>query len=128
MLDGILPSDLKVPESEEKGVPLRRSRRSRCRGAVTVGGAPVAEAFVALTLRRPEEDLRPRRGRQDRRPRAVPDHDLREVRWRTGDDYFVTITKVNGPIPALYTAPATTTLKLKIHETPNTLSLDLPAN
>ena len=29
-------------------------------------------------------------------------------------------------VPAIYTSPTTTTLKLRISETPNTLSLDLP--
>jgi len=48
MLDGILPSDLKVPESEEKGVPLKKKPTFPVSGRVTVGGAPVAEAFVAL--------------------------------------------------------------------------------
>ena len=41
-------------------------------------------------------------------------------------EYAVTVTKANGPVPAAFATAATTTLKLRIHETPNTLNLDLP--
>ena len=40
-------------------------------------------------------------------------------------EYVVTVTK-SAAVPAVFTSTTTSTLKLKIHETPNTLNLDLP--
>ena len=95
---------------------------------ITVGGAPVGGATVSLHTYDPEKKTYARvaEGRTD---------DLGRFQVTTyakfdgapADEYLVTVTKANGPVPALYTAPATTTLKLRILETPNTLSLDLPA-
>lgn len=128
MLDGILPADLKTPESEEKGVPRKLKPTFPVSGRVTAGGQPVAEATVGLHTYDGEKKTYTRvaDGRTD---------DMGRFQLTTyakfdgapADNYLVTVTKANGPIPAAFATPATTTLKLRIHETPNTLNLDLPA-
>lgn len=123
MLDGILPANLKTPESAEKGVDRKMKPTFPVSGRVTVGGDPVSGAVVALHTYDAEKKTYARvaEGRTD---------DLGRFQITTyakfdgapADDYTVTVTKA----PAQYAAPATSTLKLKIHETPNTLNLDLP--
>ncbi len=123
MLDGILPANLKTPESTEKGVDRKMKPTFPVSGRITVGGDPVSGAVVALHTYDAEKKTYARvaEGRTD---------DLGRFQVTTyakfdgapADDYTVTVTKA----PAIYAAPATSTLKLKIHETPNTLNLDLP--
>ncbi|MGL4555388.1 MAG: metallophosphoesterase [Gemmataceae bacterium] len=48
MLDSILPDDLKVPESEEKGVPTRAGKTHPVRGVVYHAGVPLAGAYVTF--------------------------------------------------------------------------------
>jgi hypothetical protein len=48
LLDSILPDDLKVPESNEKGSPLKKVKTVPVRGVVYYKGAPVAGASVIL--------------------------------------------------------------------------------
>jgi 3',5'-cyclic AMP phosphodiesterase CpdA len=127
MLDGILPSDLKVPESDEKGVPRKIKPTFPVSGRVTVGGAPVSGATVGLHTYDAEKKTYTRvaDGRTDDMGRFQIST-YTKFDGAPADEYLVTITKANGPVPGVFAAPATTTLKLRIHETPNTLSLDLP--
>jgi hypothetical protein len=52
LLDSILPDDLKVPDSEEKGVNRKRSKTQAVRGVVFQNGVPLAGAQVTF---RPKE-------------------------------------------------------------------------
>jgi hypothetical protein len=128
MLDGILPSDLKVPESDEKGVPKKLKPTFPVSGRVTVGGQTLAGATVTLHAYNPETEkyAAVADGRTDDAGRFQITTYSKFDGAPVGD-YAVT---VKGPkpdtVPAAFEAPTTTTLKLRIHETPNTLSLDLP--
>ncbi len=127
LLDGILPADLKVPESEEKGVPVKKKPTFPVSGRVTVGGQPLADATVAFHAYTADAKTYARvaEGRTDDLGRFQVTTYFRFDGAPAGD-YAVTITRGTA-VPAIYTAPTTTTLKLAIRETPNTLSLDLPA-
>ncbi len=48
MLDGILPEDLKVPESEEPGVTRKLPKVLAAKGTITMDGKPVAGATVTF--------------------------------------------------------------------------------
>src|SRR5262249_1398298 len=118
---------LKTPESDEKGVPEKNKKPTfPVSGRVTVGGQPVAGATVALH----------RYDTETSKYTSVADgltDDLGRFQITTyakfdgapAGDYVVTITRKEG-IPAVFTTTETSTLKLRIHESPNTLSLDLP--
>ena len=127
LLDGILPADLKVPESEEKGVPVKKKPTFPVAGRVTVGGQAVADATVTLHTYAAETDKYT--AVADGRTDAVGRFQITTYARFDGapaGDYAVTVTR-SAAVPAVFTTPAATTLKLKIHETPNTLTLDLPA-
>jgi hypothetical protein len=128
LLDGILPSDLKVPESAEKGTPIKKRPTFPVSGRVTVGGQTVAGATVTLYTYNPvlERYSATADGRTDEAGR------FQITTYSSFDgapagDYAVTVT-TSAVVPKLYTVAKTTTLKLKIHETQNTLTLDLPSN
>jgi hypothetical protein len=53
MLDGVLPVDLQLPESDEKGVPERRVPTVPARGTVTLDGKPLANVVVMFTEQMP---------------------------------------------------------------------------
>jgi hypothetical protein len=128
LLDGILPYDLKEPESDEKGVARKTKPTFPVNGRVTAGGQAVAGATVALHTYDSEKKAYTRvaDGRTD---------DMGRFQLTTyakfdgapAGEYVATVSKAGGPIPAALGTPATSTLKLAIRETPNTLNLDLPA-
>ncbi len=123
MLDGILPHDLKTPESEEKGVARKMKPTFPVSGRVTVGGQAVADASVGFHTYDGEKKTYTRvaDGRTDATGRFEMTTYYR-FDGAPADEYVVTVTRAG----ALYANPATTTLRLRIHETPNKLSLDLP--
>jgi hypothetical protein len=127
MLDGILPSDLKTPESEEKGVPQKKKATFPVNGTVTVDRKPVAGATVTLNSYNAESE----------RYNAIADgrtDDMGRFQLTTyakfdgapAGEYVVTITKADA-VPAMYTATGTSSLKVKVLEMPNTLTLELPS-
>jgi hypothetical protein len=126
VLDGVLPSDLRVPESEEKGVPLKKKPTFPVSGRVTAGGRPVAGASVTLHTYNPETEkfAATAEGRTDEMGRFQLTTYAKFDGVPAGE-YAVTVTKSDA-VPVAFTLPTTTTLKLRILETPNTLNLDLP--
>ena len=48
MLDGILPSDLRTPESEEKGVVVKKVPTHPVEGQLLLDGKPLADAMVTF--------------------------------------------------------------------------------
>jgi hypothetical protein len=126
LLDGILPSDLSVPESTEAGVPRKQKQTFPVSGRVTVGGVPVGGAQVELHAYNSvtERYASVADGRTDELGRfAITTY--AKFDGAPAGEYVVSVNKA-GTVPALYSRPTTSTLKLRIHETPNTLSLDLP--
>jgi hypothetical protein len=49
LLDSILPDDLRVPESKEKGIEIKKVKTYPVRGVVYFEGAPVPQAYVTFT-------------------------------------------------------------------------------
>jgi hypothetical protein len=49
LLDGVLPDDLRVPESSEEGVKVTKLKIYPVRGVVYYTGSPVAGAYVVLS-------------------------------------------------------------------------------
>ena len=133
MLDGILPADLKEPESDEKGWPRKLKLTFPTSGRITFEAKPVANAMVVLhslnadgkTFARVADGRTDDAGRFDMttytRLDGVP-----------SGEYVATIGRAPGAsvepftLPAMYLNPATTPLKISIRETPNVLNLDLP--
>jgi 3',5'-cyclic AMP phosphodiesterase CpdA len=123
LLDGVLPDDLKVPDSDEKGVVRKILPTHPASGRITIGGQPHVGATVAL-----------------HRWDSVSDKWINTADGRTDDDgrfqittysrfdgapvgeYAVTITKAD----AVFGAAATTTLRVPIREGENVMKLDLP--
>jgi UDP-2,3-diacylglucosamine pyrophosphatase LpxH len=128
LLDGILPSDLKTPESEEKGVPERKKRPTfPVAGTLTVGGKPLAGATVILNSYNAvtERYAGVADGRTDEMGRFQISTYARFDGAPVGE-YVVTVVKADA-VPAAYSAAATTPLKVVVKEIPNTVDLDLPA-
>ncbi|QJW99132.1 metallophosphoesterase [Frigoriglobus tundricola] len=127
LLDGVLPSDLKVPESVEKGVPTKRKPTFPVSGRVTAGGQVVPGATVTLHTYNPDSERYSAVavGRTDDMGRFQITTYAKFDGAPVGE-YVVTVTKSEA-VPAAFAAPATSSLKLRIFETPNTLTLDLPA-
>ncbi|MCI0699563.1 MAG: metallophosphoesterase [Planctomycetia bacterium] len=127
MLDGILPHDLKTPESDEKGVPVKKKPTFPVSGTITLSGTPVPGATVALHTYNAERKVYTRVA--DGRTDEVGRFQLTTYAKFDGvpaGDYIVTVTGgEKSTIPEMYTAPAKSPLKVPIRETPNTLLLDL---
>jgi serine/threonine-protein phosphatase CPPED1 len=124
MLDGILPHDLKVPESDEKGVPQKKKPTFPVSGRITVGGAALADATV--TLHSYNTDTEKFASVADGKTDATGRFELTTYAKFDGapaGEYVATVTKAGE----VFASPTTSTLRLRIHETPNTLNLDLPA-
>lgn len=125
LLDGILPADLKIADSSEKGVPQKKKPTFPVSGRVTVGGTALEGATVALHTWNPETEkyVSVADGKTD----ATGRFEITTYAKFDGapaGEYVATVTKAG----AAFASPTTSTLKLRIHETPNTLNLDLPAN
>jgi len=136
MLDGILPADLKVPESEEKGRPVKKRATFPVEGRLTVDGQPVAGVTVAFYSYNAETERWTSvcDGRTDEKGRFQVTTYFRFDGAPAGE-FAVTVVKRNGPevegeepkslLPAKYAAPASTPLKVTIKEGTNDVALEL---
>jgi serine/threonine-protein phosphatase CPPED1 len=129
MLDGILPSDLKTPESDEKGVVRKQKPTYPVSGRVTGGGEPAVGATVALHSYDVEKKTYARLA--DGRTDDVGRFQLTTYYRFDGvpaGDYTVTLSGGAGGnvVPERYGTPARSLLRVSIRETPNSLFLDLP--
>lgn len=137
LLDGILPPDLQLPESDEKGTPVKKATTYPAGGVVTLDGQPLPRAVVALH----------RYQETSKTYRVVADGWTDE----TGRFQLTTYTRFDGapegefvvtvraaprliqlggepeksPIPPLYSAPARSPLRVRITPSNNDLKLDL---
>src|SRR5262249_24613028 len=62
LLDSILPDDLKVPESSEKGLEYKKLKTVPVRGEVYFEGAAVPGAYLTFTLMQDDKKVRAVRG------------------------------------------------------------------
>ena len=138
MLDGILPADLKVPESDEEGVPVKRKPTHPVEGKLLVDGQPLAGATVTLYTYNPKSERYNSvcDGRTDANGRFQVTTYFRFDGAPAGE-YTVTVIKRDKPaapgaaaknlLPEKYSTPATTPLKVTVKEGANDLSLELGA-
>ena len=136
MLDGILPADLKVPESDEEGVPVKRKPTHPVEGKLLVDGQPLAGATVTLYTYNPKSERYNSvcDGRTDANGRFQVTTYFRFDGAPAGE-YTVTVVKRDKPaapgaaaknlLPEKYSTPATTPLKVTVKEGANDLSLEL---
>lgn len=136
MLDGILPSDLKTPDSDEKGVATKKKATYPMEGRVTLDGKPLDGATVALHAYNAETEKYASvcDGRTDENGRFKMTTYHRFDGAPVGD-YVATVVKsgkvdpegepVGNTLPARYGSPTTSNLRVPVRETSNVLQLDL---
>ncbi len=140
MLDGILPADLKVPESEEKGVEVKKKPTFPVSGRITLDGKDLGGVTVSLFAynEKTKAYTRVADGLTDANGRfqistytkfdGAPAGDYVVTIAKTGKGYYDGLPNDKVTVPATYTTAAKSPLKLPIRETPNTLNLDLQSN
>jgi hypothetical protein len=139
LLDGILPEDLKLPDTVEPGVKRKTAQTYPTSGTVTMDGQPVADAIVAFY--RATED------KGSTRYAFVGDSltdDVGRYKMTTysrfdgapAGEYVVTVVKTGkgyergggdskSLLPGRYATPETSAIKVAIKEGVNELNFDL---
>ena len=136
MLDGILPANLKTPDSDEKGVPVKKKPLHAVDGLLRMDGQPLSGATVAFHSYN-EETKRYSYvcdGRSDERGRFVMTTYYRFDGAPAGE-YAVTVLKrprvdeeerpIKNDLPEQYATPDKTPLKVTIREGANDITLEL---
>jgi len=136
MLDGILPSDLKVPDSEEKGVVVKRQPTHPVEGTLTIDGQPFAGATITFHRfnKATEKFVSVCNGRSEERGRFQITTYYRFDGAPVGE-FAVTVTKAEGVdeegnpvknlLPAKYGTAAKSPLKVTIKAGANDVNLAL---
>ena len=136
MLEGIFPSDLKVPDSEEKGVVVKKVPTHPVEGKLTLNGQPVAGASITFHRfnKNTEKYTSACNGRSDASGRFQMTTYFRFDGAPAGE-FAVTVTKADGfdeegapvknQLPAEYGTPATTPIKVTIKPGTNDVNIDL---
>jgi hypothetical protein len=137
MLDGILPADLTVPESDEKGVVVKKVPTHPVEGQLLLDGQPYAGAMVTF-YRFNENSKRPYtsvcNGKTDEKGRFQMTTYFRLDGAPVGD-FTVTVTKaigvdeegvpVRNQLPEKYGVPAKSPLKVIVGQGTNDLRLEM---
>jgi hypothetical protein len=136
MLDGILPEDLRVPDTEEPGTRRKLLATHPVSGAVTLDGKPVAGATVTFHRLNKETDRWVNTA--DALTDATGAFQLSTYTRSDGcpaGEYAVTVAITGrgyydgdppkNTLPARYAAPATTPLKAAVKEGTNDVDLAL---
>jgi calcineurin-like phosphoesterase family protein len=136
MLDGILPANLKVPDSEEKGVVVKKVATHPVEGKLHLDGKPFAGAMV--TLWRYNENTK--RFNAVCNGKSDEDGRFQMSTYRGFDgapagEFIVTVTKalaiddegmpIKNVLPEAYGTAAMSQLKMTIKEGTNDLTLEL---
>lgn len=131
LLDGILPEDLKLPDTDEPGTKRKMLATHSAGGRVTLGGAPLVSASVSLHKWNGETE------KFENVCDGMTDEDGRfqlttyaKFDGAPVGEYAITIAnrgKAKSPIPEVFALPATTTLRVPIREGENVMKLDLPS-
>jgi hypothetical protein len=136
MLDGILPEDLKLPETEEPGTVRKMLATHPAAGRLTLDGKPVGGATVALHKYDPEakkwtnvcDGLTDENGQFKlttySRFDGAPAGEY-AITVRRTDRYFGGTGADKTPLPTKYDSPGTTTLTVQVREGENVMKLDL---
>lgn len=139
LLDGLLPEDLKLPEVNEPGVPVKRKKTYPVGGVLTLDGKPVAGATVRFTLTNPVT------GKTANAADGLTDANGRfqmtaysKFDGCPAGEYVVVVLKAAagfddgeadaGPkslLPAAYGSPATSPLKVTVKDEANDVKLEL---
>ncbi len=139
MLDGIYSEDMRRPATEEEGVPTKnRKPVFVVRGKVILDGKPLPDALVALHAPDPKDAKKLKRVSDGL---TEPDGTYLLSTYHAGDgapagEYTVTIARDSPPehikdrptpeqLPARYSSPARSELKVQINEGPNQFDFDL---
>jgi hypothetical protein len=135
LLDGVYPEDLKMPQTDEKGVARKLAKTFPLKGVVTLDGQPVADATVRFYRKTPN-------GKRDFRmvTDGVTNADGTFLASTyTGfdgipaGDYYVTVLKIDrsggdeakNQLPEKYGAPRTTPLRFTAKDGDNSITIDL---
>jgi len=136
MLDGILPADLKVPDSEEKGVVVKKVPTHSVEGKLTFDGRPFAGATITFHRfnKTTERFASVCNGRSDEKGRFRMTTYFRFDGAPAGE-FAVTVVKtvavddegdpVKNQLPERYGTPGKSPLKVTIKEGTNDIPLDL---
>ena len=126
LLDGVLPDDLKLPDTEEPGTLRKVLPTHPAGGRITVGGQPLVGGIVSL-YRWNAETLKFENvceGRTDENGRFQLTTYAKFDGAPVGE-YAIAVVKA-GTVPAVFATAATTTLRVPIREGENVMKLDLP--
>lgn len=135
LLDGVYPEDLKLPQTDEKGVPRKLAKTYPLKGVVTLDGQPVADATVRF-YRKVTNGKRDFRMVTDGVTNA--DGTFLASTYTGFDgipagDYTVTVLKIDrsggeeakNQLPEKYAAPRTTPLRFTAKDGDNSITIDL---
>jgi serine/threonine-protein phosphatase CPPED1 len=128
LLDGILPENLKLPETDEPGAKRKVLATHAAGGVLTVAGQPIAGATVAL--HRYNAETQKFENVCDGKTDADGRFQLTTYARFDGaplGEYAVTVSKPgkDSTVPEVFARPATTTLRVPIREGENVMRLDL---
>jgi UDP-2,3-diacylglucosamine pyrophosphatase LpxH len=136
MLAGILPSNLKVPDSDEKGTVVKKVATHPVEGKLTLDGKPLAGAMVTFHRLNMDTKLYASvcNGRTDEKGRFQMTTYFRFDGAPVGE-FVVTVTKAEGVdeegnpvknlLPAKYGTPGKSPLKMTIKDGTNDVNLEL---
>lgn len=137
LLDGVLPSDLKTPDSEEKGTVVKKKPTFPVSGKLTLEGKPVVGGTITLHTYNTETEKWASvcDGVTDASGNfklttyskfdGAPAGQYAVTVVKTGKGYYDGEIKEQTQLPEKYATPATSPVRVPILENSNTLNLDL---
>jgi 3',5'-cyclic AMP phosphodiesterase CpdA len=136
-LNGVLPADLKIPDSDEKGYPLKKRPTHPVSGKLRIDGQPAAKATVTFHALNPDtqkwnvvcDGLTDEDGRFKvstyTKFDGCPAGEYAVTVVKTGKGYYDGHIPEKTQFPEKYATPAATPLKVTVKEGTNDLELDL---
>jgi hypothetical protein len=139
LLDGLLPGNTKIADSDEKGVAVKKKPTQPVSGTVTIDGKPVAGVTVTFYAWNPTsskysnvaDGLSDEKGQFQlttySRFDGCPAGEYKVTVVRTGKGFYTDEVPMKNLLPEQYTEPKTTPLKVVVKEGANDLNLDVPS-
>jgi serine/threonine-protein phosphatase CPPED1 len=137
LLDGILPADLKIADSDEKGMLVKRKPTHPVAGKVTIDGKEMAGVTVTFYVLNPDTEkynsiadgMTDEKGQFQLstygRFDGCPAGEYLVTVVKTGKGYYNDEVPEKNLLPEKFTSPKTTPLKLMIKEGTNDVNLDV---